>query len=86
MINVSKKNTSTVLLIRYLADGPRDYPLKDGSSIYLPPRGKPAYWAEISEAVFSEALARAEERGLIDIKRNETTFAAPSEAVPEVTV
>lgn len=82
---MAKKSASTVLLIRNLADGPRDYPLKDGSSIYLPPRGKPAHWAEISEDVFSEALARAEERGLIDVKRNEITSAAPSEAAPEVT-
>jgi len=66
---MAKKNTAPVLLIRNLADGPRDYPLKDGSSVYLPPRGKPVHWAEVQEDVLSDALARAERKGLIEVKR-----------------
>ena len=55
--------------IRNLEDGPRDYPLKDGTSIYLPPKGKPFHWAEIESSNFSPALERAEERGFIEVKR-----------------
>lgn len=67
---MAKKNTASVVMIRNMAEGPRDYPLKDGSSIYLPPKGKPVHWAEVSEDVFSEALARAEEKGLIEVRRD----------------
>ncbi len=81
---MAKKNIASVLKIRSLADGPRDYPLKDGSSVYLPPKGKPVHWAEIAEDVFSEVLARAEEKGLIEVNRNES-ITAQSEAVSEVT-
>ena len=55
--------------IRNLEDGPRDYPLKDGTSIYLLPKGKPFHWAEIESSNFSPALERAEERGFIEVKR-----------------
>ena len=78
---MAKKNASSVLHIRNLSDGPRDYPLKDGSSIYLPPKGKPIHWEEIAEELFSDALVRAEEKGLIEVKRNEAAI----EAAPEVT-
>ena len=60
------------ILIRNLENGPRDYPLRDGSSIYLPPKGKPVHWAEIDSGNFSPALERAEERGFIDVKRGES--------------
>ncbi|MBQ9565528.1 MAG: hypothetical protein IJU98_08080 [Synergistaceae bacterium] len=78
---MAKKSAAPVLLIRNLADGPRDYPLKDGSSIYLPPRGKPAHWAEISEDAFSEALKRAEEKGAIQVKQVEASTDIPTTEV-----
>ena len=55
--------------IRNIEDGPRDYPLNDGTSIYLPPKGKPVHWTEIEDKNFSPALERAEERGFISVKR-----------------
>lgn len=51
-------------LIRNLCDGPRDYPLKDGSSIYLGMKGT----AKVQEENISDALRLAEEKGLISIE------------------
>ena len=59
------------LYIRNMEDGPRDYPLKDGTSVYLPPKGKPIHWEEIDDKNFSLALEWAETRGFIKIKRGE---------------
>lgn len=78
---MAKKNTASVLLIRNLADGPRDYPLKSGKSIYLPPRGKPAHWEEVPEEEFSEALMNAEEKGTIQVKRTEIPTEAQNNAL-----
>lgn len=69
---MAKRSTTPTVLIRNMEDGPRDYPLKDGSSVYLPPKGKPAHWEEMSEELFSEALALAEKKGFIQIKRSDT--------------
>ena len=71
---MAKRNATPTVLIRNMEDGPRDYPLKDGGSVYLPPKGKPVHWAEVSEDVFSEALALAEKKGFIRVQRNETPF------------
>lgn len=65
--------------IRNMEDGPRDYPLKDGTSVYLEPRGKPVRWAEISSDNFSAALERAEEKGFIQVRR-EASETAKAEA------
>lgn len=51
-------------LIRNLCDGPRDYPLKDGSSIYLSIKGI----AKVQGENISDALRLAEEKGLISIE------------------
>ena len=51
-------------LIKNLSDGPRDYPLKDGSSIYLGLKGV----AKVQEEKLSEALRLAEEKGLIQME------------------
>lgn len=75
---MAKRSTTPVLLIRNMEDGPRDYPLKDGGSVYLPPKGKPAHWAEVPEELFSEALALAEKKGFIRVQRSE----APLEITP----
>ena len=51
-----------------LSDGPRDYPLKDGSSIYLKARSKKAGIVEIDEEKISSALKLAEKKKLIKIQ------------------
>ena len=55
-------------LIRNLADGPRDYPLADGSSIYLGPKGRATGIARIQAENISGALRLAERKGLVLIE------------------
>ena len=55
-----------------LADGPRDYPLKNGASIYLEPKSKHASPVYIAVNEISEALLRAERKGFIRINRSES--------------
>ena len=52
-----------------MADGPRDYPLKSGASIYLEPKGKHATPVYITPEDISDALLTAEKKGLIRIER-----------------
>ena len=52
--------------IKNLADGTRDYPLKDGSSIFLPPAGKGVKFPSIAEDDISEALLLAKKKGLVE--------------------
>ena len=54
-------------LIRNLADGPRDYPLTDGSSIYLAPKGRSSGTVRVPAEKISEAMRHAEEKGLLAI-------------------
>ena len=56
-----------VVVVKNLSPGPRDYPLKNGGSIYLPPRGKGIKWPEISPEQVSEALQAAKKKGLVDL-------------------
>ncbi len=65
--------------IENLADGPRDYPLKNGESIYLEPKGKRTIPVYVSPEVISEALLKAEKKGLVKIERPEVTPAEKSE-------
>ena len=55
-------------LIRNLCDGPRDYPLKDGSSIYLGSKSLTTGIARIQAENISEALRVAESKGLVLIE------------------
>ena len=55
-------------LIRNLCDGPRDYPLNDGSSIYLGSKGRSTGIARIQLENVSEALRLAESKGLVLIE------------------
>ena len=55
-------------LIKNLSNGPRDYPLKDGSSIYLKARSKNAGSVKIDEANMSDALELAAKKKLIKIE------------------
>ena len=55
-------------LIRNLADGPRDYPLADGSSIYLGPKGRATGIARVPAENISGALRLAERKGLVLIE------------------
>lgn len=62
------KNTAGRVRLRNTASGQRDYPLKDGSSVYLPPRGKGVEWPEIPEAQVSDAMRAAEKKGALVIE------------------
>ncbi len=55
-------------LIRNLCDGSRDYPLNDGSSIYLGSKGRSTGIARIQFENVSEALRLAESKGLVLIE------------------
>ena len=54
--------------IRNLCDDPRDYPLNDGSSIYLGSKGRSTGIAKIQFENVSEALILAESKGLVLIE------------------
>ena len=56
-------------LIRNLSDGPRDYPLADGSSIYLGSKSRSTGVARIHANNISEALRLAESKGLVMIEK-----------------
>ena len=72
--------TSSVT-VRSLSSGPRDYPLKDGSSIYLPSKGKGIQWPVIPAEQVSEALLAAEKKGTIELI-GKTETSTPVEAPP----
>jgi hypothetical protein len=55
-------------LIRNLCNGPRDYPLADGSSIYLASKSHSTGIARIQSENISEALRLAESKGLLLIE------------------
>ncbi len=54
--------------IRNLCDGPRDYPLKNGESIYLGSKGRATGIIKVQVENISEALRNAEAKGLILIQ------------------
>ena len=55
-------------LIRNLAYGPRDYPMADGSSIYLGSKGCAESIARIPAENISEAMRIAEGKSLIAVE------------------
>ena len=55
-------------LIRNLSDGPRDYPLADGSSVYLGSKSRSTGIAKIQTDNISEALRLAESKGFLLIE------------------
>ena len=55
-------------LVRNLKDGPRDYVLKDGSSIYLKPKGKKTNIVRVDEDNLSEVLKLAERKKLVKLE------------------
>ena len=55
-------------LIKNLCDSPRDYPLKDGSSIYLGCKGRSSGTRRLSFENISEAIRVAERKGLLAIE------------------
>lgn len=57
------KKKVKINVVRNLADGPRDYPLSNGESIYLAPKGT----IRVSEDLISNALITAQRKRLIDI-------------------
>lgn len=62
------KNTVGRVRLRNQAPGQRDYPLKDGSSVYLPPKGKGVEWPEIPETQISDVMRTAEKKGALVIE------------------
>jgi hypothetical protein len=64
--NIDERAVSTVV-VKNLSPGPRDYPLADGSSVYLPPRGKGIAWPEITSGQISDALRLAEKKGAVEL-------------------
>ena len=54
--------------ITNLSNGPRDYPLKNGSSIYLKARSKNAGFVKVDEDNISDALKLAEKKKLIKVQ------------------
>ena len=56
------------VLIRNLSDGPRDYPLNNGESIYLGSKGKSTGIVKISKDLISNAIRAAEDKGLLLIE------------------
>ena len=56
-------------LIRNLCDGPRDYPLADGSSVYLGSKSRSTGIARVQAKNISEALRLAESKGLVAIEK-----------------
>ena len=55
-------------LIRNLCDGPRDYPLKNGDSIYLGSKGRSTGVVKILTENISDAIRTAETKGLLSIQ------------------
>ena len=54
-------------LIRNLADGPRDYPLSNGESVYLEPRGS----VNVAESLISDAIRVAAKKSLIEVEQKD---------------
>ena len=67
-------------LIRNLCDGPRDYPLSNGESIYLGSRGRSTGITQVKGDLISEALRLAEHKGLVIIEEIETKTESKSKA------
>ena len=55
-------------LLRNLCDGPRDYPLRSGGSIYFGSKGRSTGITKIAEEEISEAIKAAESKGLLAIE------------------
>ena len=64
-----ERNNENLARIQNLADGPRDYPLRNGASLYLAARGKTSGTEYISPDEISEPMLAAERKGLIRITR-----------------
>lgn len=68
-----------ICLVRNLAPGPRDYPLRDGSSIYLASKGSPQAITGINPENISAILKEAEEKGLIALEYTDIKPAGEAE-------
>lgn len=55
-------------LIKNLSDGPRDYPLADGSSIYFGSKGRSTGIVRLPCEKVSDAMRVAEHKGLLAIE------------------
>jgi hypothetical protein len=68
-VNAPPQETVRLVTVRNLDSGTRDYPLVDGSSLYLPMKHKGAIWPKIAESQITPALKNAERKGHIHILR-----------------
>ena len=59
-----------IVTVKNLDLGTRDYPLSDGSSLYLPMKHKGAIWPKIAESQISPALRTAERKGHIQFVKD----------------
>jgi hypothetical protein len=59
--------TPKLVTVKNLDAGTRDYPLSDGSSLYLPMKHKGAVWPKIAESQISPALRTAERKGHVQL-------------------
>jgi hypothetical protein len=68
----NKVNDEAALVeIRNQKDGPRSYPLTDGTSLLLPGKHRNAVYPMISRDKVNDILKDAERRGLIEIIERE---------------
>ncbi len=68
MTEKSKKaasTTSAMVRIKNLQDGPRTYPLKDGSGVHLPGKHRGAVYPVVAKELVGPTLEAAAKKGLI---------------------
>jgi hypothetical protein len=63
----ASQGTMRLARVKNLDKGTRDYPLADGSSLYLPMKHKNVIWPKIAESQISPALRTAERKGHIQL-------------------
>jgi hypothetical protein len=64
------RENARFVIVKNLDAGTRDYPLADGSSIYLPMKHKGAVWPKIAESQIGPALRAAERKGHVQFVKN----------------
>jgi hypothetical protein len=64
-----KKTAATMVRIKNLQDGPRTYPLKDGSSVHLPGKYRGAEYPLVSSEQVGVVLEDAAKKGFVLIEK-----------------
>ena len=63
-----KKTTCAMVRIKNLQDGPRTYPLKDGSGVHLPGKHRGAVYPLVAKDLIGPMLEAAAKKGFILIE------------------